>query len=90
MSKPNCHDCGAKPGELHDPGCDMEQCPECGGQLICCGHKGPHARLPWTGDWPREADAIALGFARKDGSADVDRLRFSAKWNAALARYVRA
>src|SRR5678815_2525340 len=32
----NCHDCGAKPGELHSPGCDTERCPRCGGQLISC------------------------------------------------------
>ena len=32
-----CHDCGAKEGELHNWGCDMEVCPFCGGQLISCG-----------------------------------------------------
>jgi len=32
-----CHDCGAKEGELHDLGCDMERCPFCGGQLLTCG-----------------------------------------------------
>lgn len=31
-----CHDCGAKEGEYHLPGCDMEKCPFCGGQLISC------------------------------------------------------
>jgi hypothetical protein len=31
-----CHDCGVKEGELHQPGCDMERCPFCGGQLITC------------------------------------------------------
>ena len=29
-----CHDCGAKLGEYHHPGCDMERCPKCGKQLI--------------------------------------------------------
>jgi hypothetical protein len=32
-----CHDCGAKPGYYHHPGCDTERCPICGGQLISCG-----------------------------------------------------
>lgn len=31
-----CHDCGAREGEFHKPGCDMERCPFCGGQLISC------------------------------------------------------
>jgi hypothetical protein len=31
-----CHDCGAPLGLLHHPGCDMEECPNCGGQAICC------------------------------------------------------
>jgi hypothetical protein len=34
---PTCHDCGAREGELHQFGCDMERCPFCGGQLIGCG-----------------------------------------------------
>jgi len=29
-----CHDCGAHIGEYHHPGCDMERCPKCGGQMI--------------------------------------------------------
>ena len=32
-----CHDCNVKPGENHHPGCDMERCPKCAGQIISCG-----------------------------------------------------
>lgn len=32
-----CPDCGVSLGRVHHPGCDMEQCPKCQGQLISCG-----------------------------------------------------
>ncbi len=32
-----CHNCGIKHGNHHHPGCDVERCPKCGGQLITCG-----------------------------------------------------
>jgi hypothetical protein len=31
-----CHDCAAKVGHFHHPGCDVEECPKCGGQLWGC------------------------------------------------------
>lgn len=32
-----CHDCFAKKGEYHVPGCDVEECPVCHGQAFGCG-----------------------------------------------------
>ena len=33
-----CHYCGILDtlGNLHHPGCDVERCPKCDGQAICC------------------------------------------------------
>lgn len=36
MKREVCGDCGVKEGQLHIPGCDMECCASCGGQLIWC------------------------------------------------------
>ena len=32
-----CHDCNVLAGQFHHPGCDNEECPQCGGQIISCG-----------------------------------------------------
>lgn len=32
-----CHDCNVAIGGFHHPGCDVEVCPRCRGQLISCG-----------------------------------------------------
>lgn len=34
-----CHDCRAKLGKPHHPGCDNERCPICGHQAIMCDCK---------------------------------------------------
>lgn len=34
--KSKCPDCGAKRGERHQHGCDVQRCPICGGQLLTC------------------------------------------------------
>ena len=31
-----CSDCGAKFGGYHHFGCDIEKCPDCGGQMMAC------------------------------------------------------
>lgn len=31
-----CHDCNIEHGGKHHPGCDVERCPKCEGQLISC------------------------------------------------------
>ncbi len=56
----NCPDCSATTGSLHKLGCDVEVCPDCGGQQISCDcdHEDDfiHDRLPWTGEWPGKAE----------------------------------
>jgi hypothetical protein len=32
-----CHDCAVTKGQNHHPGCDVERCPICDGQIITCG-----------------------------------------------------
>jgi hypothetical protein len=31
-----CRDCGVVKGQYHVPGCDVDECPACGGQAITC------------------------------------------------------
>ena len=71
MSK-NCGNCGVEPGQLHVLGCDVERCPYCGGQLIscCCERQGrigvpDDDRMPWTGEWPGDAECREFGWYAK-------------------------
>lgn len=36
-SAARCGDCGVAVGGWHHPGCDLQQCPSCGDQLLSCG-----------------------------------------------------
>ena len=72
----NCHDCGAQPGELHNPGCAVERCPDCGGQALQCLHSHGDRifcentsnevltsdLLPWDGEWPGVKECREYGF----------------------------
>ena len=60
---PNCPDCGAAPGSIHNPHCDVELCSSCGGQRLFCFCDGWHdsALARWTGFWPGECEAAFLG-----------------------------
>ena len=65
ITNDSCRDCGARPGEFHEPGCDVEQCPYCGGQLISCEcrRKPPlDDRMAWTGLWPGVAECREFGW----------------------------
>ncbi len=37
LRRAECHDCGARAGELHMVGCEVEECPSCHRQAISCG-----------------------------------------------------
>jgi hypothetical protein len=69
----SCPACGAKAGERHQLGCDVEQCPECGRQLLSCIHymfgavepPPDEERLPWPGVWPGVQACRELGWWSK-------------------------
>ena len=61
----DCPECGAKPGQVHEIGCDIETCSCCGGQRLSCfcpirSHDRKFAR--WTGFMPGTLECIALNY----------------------------
>jgi hypothetical protein len=68
MTSPSerCPACGAKAGDYHVLGCDVEQCPYCGGQLISCDcrRKPPPLddRMAWNTLWPGVAECREFGW----------------------------
>jgi len=62
QKKPGCcPDCACEQGNSHKGGCDIECCPECGGQRLTCGHITDLPDLPWTGEFPGIAEAREFG-----------------------------
>lgn len=60
----SCPDCGVFPGNQHKNGCDVEQCPVCGGQSISCecAEDVHFPRLLWTGEWPGKMECREFGW----------------------------
>ena len=48
-ARARCQDCGVMPSRFHHPGCDVQECPLCGRQLLSCGCR-------FDEDGPDEAD----------------------------------
>ncbi len=65
--KQNCPDCGVPPGSMHQRECDIEQCPNCGRQLLTCSCRDAQraVRLPWTGHYPGIAECMEFGWYAK-------------------------
>ena len=54
-----CNDCGVKPGEIHEEGCDVARCTTCGGQRLGCDCEEENEDV-WTGIWPGTIEALEL------------------------------
>lgn len=97
-----CPCCGVGVGELHQHACTVERDPDTGLQLI---RQPPptRPRLPWTGEWPGEAECREFGWyarpvpgqgwvrcePRQDASPDINRLYSEAIWDAEAGRFRR-
>lgn len=99
----NCPDCGVKPDEIHENGCDVERCPDCGGQYISCDCTSTDNRLPWTGIWPGVEECREFGWYSKfisglgwvscdkedpNAHENLNRLYVDAVWSKKLKRFI--
>lgn len=66
-----CPGCPARVGQLHEPGCDLEQCPLCGLQLLSCEHAEEEILIT-------DANRIPVG-PKMRGVEDAERLGLWAK-----------
>lgn len=98
----NCTGCGARPGELHRRGCEIECCPECGLSLIThqCALTTP--RIRWSGEQTGTAECRAFGWYTRlvlgkgwvrcekhesGARPDLQRLHVEAVWDKRAARF---
>jgi len=65
MKKRKCPDCSVQPGKPHDPGCDIETCPNCGLQRLSCDCRTKRKPIPWDGDNVMSRDAERNGLHAK-------------------------
>lgn len=99
-----CPDCGVSAGDEHEPGCDIERCPECGHQRLSCGCETDRPSLPWNGIWPGLEECAEFGWYSRwvdgngwvpcekddDGAGgDLNRLTREGVWDASKGRFVR-
>ena len=97
----NCPGCDVPAGQLHNDGCDCEQCSGCGRhQVVCCCPRSAD-RLPWEGSCNWIDACLAWGFFERqaagvwvpcrpdeDGSQpDVLRLFRDCHWNGTDRRF---
>lgn len=62
-----CPDCGVYIGAEHQDGCDVERCPDCGGQMISCDCEDEIVmpRIAWSGEWPGIKECQEFGWYSK-------------------------